>query len=88
VAPIATDINPVPKRRWLAFRLRTLFVLVTVVAGAFGWVGHQFHWIRQRQAMCASGQWVGYDPCAPAAPAPSLLWMFGERGYGVNFRLR
>jgi hypothetical protein len=31
--------NPAPKRRWLRFSLRTLFIVMTVVACLMGWQG-------------------------------------------------
>jgi hypothetical protein len=37
-----------PKRRWFAYSLRTLFVVVTAMALLLAWVAHARHWIQQR----------------------------------------
>ena len=63
----------------LRFRLRTMFVLLTVLAVSLGWVGVQLKWIRERhEVMSRSGDrthgWLG------TASAPWGLRMFGEQG--------
>jgi hypothetical protein len=41
-----------PRRRWFAFSLRALFVVVTV----FGcWLGYQLNWIRERHEALSTG---------------------------------
>jgi hypothetical protein len=77
---------PTPKRRWFRFSLRTLFVVVTVIAC---WMGYQLNWIRQRhefvgQRLAPVGhslypRLVRTD--GVAAEAPRTLRLFGERGY-------
>jgi hypothetical protein len=54
-----------PKRRWFQFTLRTLFVVVTVLAC---WLGYAVSWIKQRHAFLAQpmtkpppGRWI-YNP--------------------------
>ena len=48
--------SPTPtRRRWFRFRLRTLFVLVTVLGVFLGWLGVQLKWIRDRHAAI---EWV------------------------------
>jgi hypothetical protein len=42
-----------PKRRWLRFSLRMLFVLVTIASIAAGWVAYQLNRIRQRHEFSA-----------------------------------
>ena len=42
-----------PKRRWLRFSLRTLFVVVTVLAAFSGWVVYHLNWIRERHQLLA-----------------------------------
>jgi hypothetical protein len=37
-----------PKRRWLRFSLRTLFIAIAVISAA--WVAYQLNWIRERHA--------------------------------------
>jgi hypothetical protein len=61
-------------RRWFAFRLRTLFVLMTVAAAGV-WLGRSLHWIRQRHEIT---EWRNND--LPEAPAPWELRLFGEPG--------
>jgi hypothetical protein len=68
-----------PKHRWFQFRfsLRTLFVLVTVVAIWFGW---SLNWIRERRAFLRDGLGQAYLSYQDPPPAPSFLWVFGEEG--------
>ena len=92
-------MSPVPKRRWFAYRLRTLFVVVTM----FGcWLGYELQWIRQRHEFLAD-EWstrqrlpadgvkvsVTYSNVigSPAPRAPWMLWAFGEDGYSTVFIL-
>ena len=47
-----------PKRRWFAFSLRTMFVVVTVFGSAAGfgnWINNQRNWIRQRHEFLEKG---------------------------------
>jgi hypothetical protein len=64
-----------PKRRWLAFSLRTLFVLVAVLSCS---CAYAMNWIRQRQEVLATR-----NVAALESPdwAPAMLYLFGERGY-------
>ncbi len=39
-------MTPAPKRRWLRFSLRTLFVVVTVLGC---WLGWDLKWVNDRQ---------------------------------------
>ena len=74
-----------PKRRWFAFSLRTMFMVVTV---ACVWLGYNLNWIRQRHKAldwleASPESW--YSPYAGPksklqARAPWSLRMFGERG--------
>ena len=41
--------TPRPKRRWYQYTLRTLFVLMTVLAVALGWYVHRVR--QQKRAM-------------------------------------
>src|SRR5690242_447185 len=71
-----------PKRRWFRFSLRTLFVLLTLVAC---WLGYELNWIRLRHAALTSGiVEEANDPFAglpQTTAAPGMLWLFGENGY-------
>jgi hypothetical protein len=80
-------MTPAPKR-WFRFSLRTLFVVVTVIAC---WLGYEFNWIRERHAFVAQQRtlveaWSLYtesvwhpNDCA----APGLLQLFGEEGHSM-----
>ena len=83
---------PAPRRRWFAFSLRTMFIVVTL----FGcWLGYELHWIRQRHAFIddevlvrerhpTHDTWsAGIAERNPNAPrrAPGMLWVFGEGGW-------
>ena len=65
-----------PRRRWfrLAFGLRTLFVVVTLVAVPLGWLAYSMNWIRQRSHFNAI---IRYERAS--SPVPGGLWLFGER---------
>jgi hypothetical protein len=67
-------------RRWFRFSLRTMFVLVTVVCV---WLGYQLNWIRQRREVLNSGEFLGFQEVDRESRPPSLLWLFGERGYSA-----
>jgi hypothetical protein len=54
-----------PSRRWFRFSLRTLFILVTVVAL---WLGYYANWMRQRGE---ARVWL--DECAPSPFAAPFL---------------
>jgi hypothetical protein len=49
-------MTAVPKRHWFRFRLRTLFVVLTV-AGA--WSGWQVYKVQQRRAFRSQAIWAG-----------------------------
>ena len=57
-----------PRRRWLRFSLRSLFLLVVVIAVLLGWMIHK---VRQQGVAVAAlremGCWVRYDyfPMSP-----------------------
>jgi hypothetical protein len=69
------------QRRWLRFSLRTLFVLVTLVAI---WAAYSAHWIRQRREFVRkleSDSWpFTVAEFNSAIFAPGLLGLFGEDG--------
>jgi hypothetical protein len=43
-------MTAVPNRRWFHFSLRTMFVVVTLVAVPIAWLGAEIQWLRERQA--------------------------------------
>ncbi|HEX3655858.1 MAG TPA: hypothetical protein VHV55_08635 [Pirellulales bacterium] len=77
-------MNEKPRRRWLAFRLRMLLVLIAIAAVPLAWVGYSLEWIRERRLMAPrhSDKPPG-SPNPDAAPImpPGLLWVFGEQGF-------
>ncbi len=73
-------------RRRFQFSLRTLFVLITLVAL---WIGWSLNWIRQRQAFLPPDDLDQTRPFASSTEktvtAPGLLWIFGEEGVATIF---
>jgi len=48
-----------PKRRWFQFRLRTLLIVIALLATALGWLGWQLRFIRSRRmAMDETRKWA------------------------------
>jgi hypothetical protein len=68
-----------PRRHWFAFSLRTMFLLVTVLAILMTWVSHSLNWIRQRREVLQ--RWDAKEYQAGYLNAPGMLWLFGEKGY-------
>ena len=72
---------PAPKRCWFRFSLRTLFVVVTMVAITVSYLVLQLNWLRQRREfhtdlkLCVAGE------VRPNTRAPGLLWLFGDYSY-------
>src|SRR4051812_44517476 len=88
------DQNPSesPRRRWLRFSLRTMFVLMLLASIPLAWVGYSLNWVRQRQAIIGTARIPGSMDLGflrlptdwpDAVPAPNGLWLFGE--YGVEY---
>ena len=73
------DADHKPSRRWPAYSLRTLFVVVTVFAC---WLGYQLNWIRERYSCVRQHEYLAYDRTFTenACDAPWPLRLFGERG--------
>lgn len=79
-----------PRRRWSAFSLQTLFVVVALLATPLGWVAYSLNWIRQRHefrehhvalefpTVLRGPSFFEMEECQPEAPG--CLWIFGERG--------
>jgi len=75
------------RRRWFRFGLRTLFVVVTILAC---WLGYSFNWISGRQAARRwlsenaddwnETRWLRPNWRFPETSAPGFLWIFGEEG--------
>ncbi len=83
-------MNATHDRRWLRFSLRTLFVVVTVLAS---WLGYELNWVRQRHQLLNRPDVLHWDqttvvgvnllvqlPKETPPRAPGLLWLFGETG--------
>ena len=86
-----------PRRRWFQFGLVGLFVAVTLFAAFAAFVAYHVNWIRERHAII-NNTWAeetralsmdyrdNLDSCMgealPSPPAPGLLWLFDELGYG------
>src|SRR5262245_27202765 len=63
-----------PKRRWFRFSLRTLFILIALIAC---WLAYSVHWIKQRHAYLSEhpDTVLAPDPRDSIASAPGLLWL-------------
>jgi len=84
-------MTPAAKRRWFRFSVRTLLVLVGLVALLLGWIGFELNWIRERRAAIESGEvgviisaslWIPHSP----HPPPWHLRLFGAQeiwGFGL-----
>jgi len=82
-----------PRRRWFRYSLRTLFVLVTLMAVLLAWIGVQLKWIHDRHELSPHYNrttvvykaYHHYDEThpyktAPYKTAPWSLRVFGEKG--------
>jgi hypothetical protein len=70
-----------PKRRWFAFSLQKLFILVTL-AGC--WLGYQVKWIKDRHSFLSSSDWSRGNSSRhfvgeTTPPAPWSLRLLGEK---------
>jgi hypothetical protein len=66
--------RPSPRLRWFQFRLRTLFVVMTLWALWLGWICDRAH--RQRDAVAAieaAGGGVKYDDADPSDPFSGVM---------------
>ena len=61
-----------PRRRWLAFSLRTLFVLMTVLGCLSGWIVYQYRIVRMRQEAMKALRTRGFEVEVAQIP-PALL---------------
>ena len=81
---VMPDPTPKSRRRWFRFSLRSMFVVVTVLAVIAAFVAYNLNWIRQRHEMTFAGRITspGYFVVgSDEGNAPGMLWVFGERGY-------
>jgi hypothetical protein len=75
-------VDKKPARRWFAFRLRTLFIVVVPACAALAWwVSYSREWIRERHVEISSVR-VGFNFARPPAIAPGGLWILGESAFG------
>ena len=63
------------------FRLRTLFVLISLISIPLSWVAYQLNWIRQRHSLLAEARENGIVVGSQRAPEP--LTVFGEPGVSL-----
>ena len=74
-------MNEKPKRRWFAFRLRTLFVAVAILACGLGWVAFEAKRVRDR---IAASMAMKVGRLAP--PGPNRLSLL--RAHWATWNLR
>ncbi len=67
-----------PKRPWLRFSLRTLFVLVMVLCV---WLAYQVNWIRERHKAKVGFGHIRIGGAIKPSHAPLPLNWFGEEGH-------
>jgi hypothetical protein len=65
----------------LRFRLRTLLIVVAVLAVPCAWVGYSLRWMEERHAAIEKKLVVKDEEWGERVTAPSLLWLFGEEGF-------
>ena len=74
-----------PRRRWFRFSLRTLLIVVTVLAIPLGWVGRQLLQVRRERATVTWVEEMGGKVSFPSSIANRSWWekstdkLFGER---------
>ena len=68
--------DPPPRRR-LQFRLRTLMIVVTLLAVACGYLGRQAEIVRERKAFCESPQFC-MVVCSDCTHAPWIRRILGD----------
>ena len=78
-----SDAHPFPPL--VAFRLRTMLIVVAALAIPLAWVGYSLNWIRQRHEVLYSNFALGVamprSICGASCPnAPWMLRPFGELG--------
>jgi hypothetical protein len=83
--PIADP--PKRKRRWFQFRLRTLMVVVTIMAAGCAWIAHEGRIVQERTALrqwieegggaCVSNDLAASVSSSPSIDEPSIVrrWM-------------
>ncbi|HZZ74136.1 MAG TPA: hypothetical protein VFE24_17920 [Pirellulales bacterium] len=76
-------MNPISRRRWFQFSLRTLLILVALAAAPCVYVTQQQHLVRERRAFVAA-----HPECyfAETTPGPQSNWLrarLGDTAYGL-----
>jgi hypothetical protein len=72
---------PTPRRCWIAFRLRTIFLAVVVLSFPLAWVGYSLNWIRARNAVLRNGGFSHLKLASGTPAAPAGLWVLGKKAY-------
>ncbi|HEY5315956.1 MAG TPA: hypothetical protein VIK18_25725 [Pirellulales bacterium] len=77
-------MNGKPRRRWFAFRLRTLLSAMVLLSLPMAWYASMRLWWEERAAAAeGEGRWIRADPVHDAAQPPwQLRLLFGEPGAG------
>jgi hypothetical protein len=73
---------PKRKRRWFQFRLRTLMIVVTLLATVCAYVSWQMRIVRERQAEVnreVEGRIIGTDDVEKDNPVPWIRRLLGDQ---------
>jgi len=83
-------MSEAPKRRWFRFSLRTMFVVVTLVAVFLAWLGWELSYIRERKAWLRQNDFYGlvtgvtvWKGSSGKAQIPWWRTMLGDEAVGV-----
>jgi hypothetical protein len=65
----------------LRFHLRTLLIVVALLAVPCAWVSYSLRWIRDRRELLNRPCAMALEIPGEVVVAPGGLWLFGEWGY-------
>src|SRR5262245_60589821 len=71
-------MTPAPKRRWLRFSLRTMFVVV-VASAFFAWLGTEYLFVRRRLELCHNLMAYPADGAVHSPTIPYWRTLMGDQ---------
>lgn len=75
--------DPVRKRRWFQFTLRTFLVSVALLGGFAAWLVYHVNWIRERDRAKVGFGYLEHHGIRRPCHAPWPLNWLGEEGHGL-----